>query len=66
MDGNSDRTGSVVSVRGALRDPFEDGVGVQGVIIVLVLVAGKGTVDATADRLQVGAFAGVGGASFVE
>jgi hypothetical protein len=34
-------------------------------MVVLVLVAGKGAVDATADRFQEGAFTGVGGASFV-
>ena len=35
-------------------------------MVVLVLIAGKGAVDATADRFQEGAFAGVGGAGFVE
>lgn len=35
-------------------------------MVVLVLVAGKGAVDATADRFQEGAFAGVGSAGFVE
>ena len=35
-------------------------------MVVLVLEAGKGAVDATAGRFQEGAFAGVAGAGFVE
>jgi hypothetical protein len=46
--------GQVVPVRGAVGDDLEDGAGAEGVVVVLVLVAGQDAVDAGADHRQEG------------
>src|SRR5262249_17982266 len=46
--------GQVVAVGGAVGEQLEDGVGAQGVVVVLVFVVGEDAVDAAADHLQEG------------
>src|SRR5262249_8973451 len=46
--------GQVNVVGGAAGNQPEDGVGAQGVVVVLVLVVGEDAVDAAADHLQEG------------
>src|SRR5262249_2563861 len=58
--------GQVVLVGGAVGDELEDGVGAEGVVIVLVLVAGEDAVDAGADHLPVGVLGEVGVAGVVQ
>ena len=47
-------------------DEFEDGVGAEGVVVVLVLVASEDAVDPGPDHLQEGVFGQVGVAGVVE
>src|SRR5262245_13367740 len=45
-------TGQVRVVGGAVGDELEDGVGAEGIVVILVRVAGQDAVDAGADHLQ--------------
>jgi hypothetical protein len=51
---------------GAVGDEFEDGVGAERVVVILVLVAGKDAGDAGADHVEVGVPDEVGVAGVVE
>ena len=51
---------------GAAGDELEDGVGAQGVMVVLVRVAGQDAVDPAADHLQEGVLGQVGVAGIIE
>src|SRR6266545_4477325 len=53
-------TRQVRVIRGAVGDELEDGIAAQGVVVVLVLVAGEDAVDAAANHLQEGVFGEVG------
>ena len=52
--------GQIVLARGAVGEGLEDGVGTEGVVVVLVRVAGQDAVDAGADPLQGGVLGEVG------
>jgi hypothetical protein len=58
--------GQVAIVRRAVGNEFEDGVGPEGVVVVLDLVAGQDAVDAGADHRQKGVLGEVGVAGIVE
>jgi hypothetical protein len=47
-------------------DEFEDGIGVEGVVVLLILGAGNDTVDAGADHLQERVFGQTGIAEVIE
>ena len=58
--------GQVVVLGRAVGDELEDRIGAQGVVVVLVLVAGEDAEDAGADHLQEGVLGEVGVAGVVE
>src|SRR5262249_43050448 len=58
--------GQVAIVRRAVGDELEDGVGPEGVVVVLVLVAGEDAVDPGANHLPEGGRGEVGVAGVVE
>jgi hypothetical protein len=58
--------GQVWVVRGAVGEELEDGVGAEGVVVVLVLVAGQDAIDPGADHFQEGVLREVGVAKVVE
>jgi hypothetical protein len=53
-------------VGGAVGDKFEDRIGAQAVVVVLVLVAGQDAINAGADHLQEGVLGEVGVARVIE
>jgi hypothetical protein len=50
--GQGGLAGQVVVLGGAVGQELEDGVGAQGVVVILVLVAGQDAVHAGSDHLQ--------------
>jgi hypothetical protein len=66
VDGNLEEPGQITMVQGAVGDPLEDGVGTEGVVVALVLVAGEHAVDPGPDHLREGGFGQVGVAGAVE
>ena len=64
--GQGGLAGQVVLLRGAVSDQFEDGVGAEGVVVVLVRVAGEDAVDTGPDHFQEGVLGEVGVAGVVQ
>jgi hypothetical protein len=58
--------GQVVVLGRAAGDELEDGVGADGIVVVLVLVAGQDAVDAGTDHLQEAVLGQVGVPGIVE
>ena len=64
--GQGGLAGQVVVLRGAVGDQLEDGVGAEGVVVVLVLVAGEDAIDPGPDHLQEAVLGQVGIAAVVQ
>src|SRR5262249_37694014 len=64
--GQSGLAGQVAVRGGAVGDELEGGVGAEGIVVVLVLVAGQNAVDAGADHFQQGMLDERGGAGVIE
>jgi hypothetical protein len=58
--------GQIIIVLRAVSEELEDGVMAEGVVVVLVRVAGEDAVDAGADHLPEGVLGEAGGAGVVE